>query len=105
MSDEALDPCPFCGGNAEVISLFNSPPHGRTFVRCLSCFSSGPAARMDLAIQAWNRRPERDALRAALRNIAEGNLGDQPWQANYDRIRAVAVAALNNSKPRDETAV
>lgn len=31
---------------------------------------------------------------AALRNIAEGNIGDGPGQANYARIRAVALAAL-----------
>lgn len=40
---------------------------------------------------------ERDALRQVLKNIAEGNLGDAPWQANYDRIRAVALAALSPS--------
>jgi len=34
-------------------------------------------------------------LEQALRNIAEGNLGDAPWQANYDRIRAVATATLS----------
>lgn len=33
--------------------------------------------------------------RAALRNIAEGNLGDEPWQANYEKIREVARAALH----------
>jgi len=36
-------------------------------------------------------------LAEALRGIAEGNLGDEPWQANYLRIRQVALAAL--SKP------
>jgi hypothetical protein len=33
-------------------------------------------------------------LEKALRNIAEGNLGDMPWQAGYDRIREVARAAI-----------
>lgn len=37
-------------------------------------------------------------LGAALRNIAEGNLGDDPWQANYRRIAEVARAALE-AKP------
>ncbi|RWL14858.1 MAG: hypothetical protein EOR57_31425 [Mesorhizobium sp.] len=36
-------------------------------------------------------------LYAALRNIYEGNLGDEPWQANYDKIRAVARAALSKA--------
>jgi len=35
-------------------------------------------------------------LEAALRNIAEGNLGNDPWQANYEKIREVARAALSN---------
>lgn len=34
-------------------------------------------------------------LAVALRSIAEGNLGDDPWQANYARIREVARAALS----------
>lgn len=36
-------------------------------------------------------------LAGALRSIAEGNLGDQPWQANYDRIRQIARNALTPS--------
>lgn len=35
-------------------------------------------------------------LEGSLRNIAEGNLGEMPWQANYDRIREVARAALKD---------
>jgi hypothetical protein len=36
----------------------------------------------------------RDA-HAALRSIAEGNLGDSPWQANYETIKQVARNALS----------
>lgn len=67
MNDETLDFCPFCGGNPEIISLSKTPPYGRTFVLCPSCGSTGPAARRDVAIQAWNKRPERDALRESWR--------------------------------------
>jgi hypothetical protein len=38
------------------------------------------------------------ALREALLNIAEGNLGDSPWQASYDRIRSVARRALDQTE-------
>lgn len=38
----------------------------------------------------------------ALRNIAEGNLGDGPGQANYERIREVARAALSQPAPAQE---
>jgi len=43
-------------------------------------------------------------LEGALRNIAEGNLGDQPWQASYDRIREVAVRPLKDSGNGSEVA-
>jgi hypothetical protein len=35
-----------------------------------------------------------DRLRAALRSIAEGNLGPNAWQADYAKIRKVAQDAL-----------
>lgn len=41
---------------------------------------------------------ERDKLRNEMRRIAEGNLGDAPWQANYDRIRQVALASITDEK-------
>lgn len=49
-----------------------------------------------VAVLRDTRRTLNDAAdyRQALRNIAEGNLGDAPWQANYDKIRRVANAAL-----------
>lgn len=37
---------------------------------------------------------EMERMREALTSIAEGNLGDAPWQADYVRIREVARAAL-----------
>jgi hypothetical protein len=43
-----------------------------------------------------------DALEKALRRIAEGNLGDAPWQANYDKIRAVAREALSQPEPKGD---
>jgi hypothetical protein len=47
------------------------------------------------ALEAKDRRIE--TLEAALRAIAEGNLGDLPWQANYDRLKDYARAALEPS--------
>lgn len=41
------------------------------------------------------------STQAALRRIAEGNLGDEPWQADYDKIRAVARAALSSQGRSD----
>ena len=41
------------------------------------------------------------ALADALRALAEGNLGDMPWQANYERIRKVAAEALAQYEKSD----
>jgi len=45
-------------------------------------------------------RDRRLRFEDALRAIAEGNLGDGPGQANYERIRATAAAALEDG-PRN----
>jgi hypothetical protein len=58
--------------------------------------AAGEIERLRAALSA--PRGDGDAvlrLRGALRNIAEGNLGDGPGQANYARIRFVAAAALS----------
>lgn len=39
-------------------------------------------------------RAEVERLRGEMKRIAEGNLGDEPWQTNYQRIQDVARAAL-----------
>ena len=36
---------------------------------------------------------------AALRSIAEGNLGDASWQANYETIKQVARNAISHAGP------
>ena len=41
-----------------------------------------------------------DAKDAALRSIAEGNLGESPWQASYARVQEIARAALT---PQEQT--
>lgn len=48
-------------------------------------------------ILADRDKADKARLSEALRSIAEGNLGDASWQANYDRIREVARAALSGS--------
>lgn len=49
-------------------------------------------ANARLIVQAVNSHGD---LVEALRRIAEGNLGDAPWQANYAKIREVAKEALS----------
>lgn len=49
-------PCPFCGGEAEVLEGYSVMPKG-TFVQCKNCwaFVAGFKTKTD-AIAAWNRR-------------------------------------------------
>lgn len=39
-------------------------------------------------------RAEAERKDAALQALAEGNLGDLPWQVNYEKVKEVARAAL-----------
>lgn len=47
-------------------------------------------------------RAEIERKDAALRRIAEGNLGDKPWQGDYGAIRTIAVAALENLRSEND---
>lgn len=51
----------------------------------------------DLKRQIAELRAHNARLSEALRSLAEGNLGDASWQANYDRIRDLARAALSSA--------
>jgi len=76
VSDEVLLPCPFCGGDAEVVQIGNEVTAKRGFeVRCLAWGCSTKKRAMvirqplekakEFAIAAWNTRP------AALRSPVE----------------------------------
>jgi hypothetical protein len=80
--------------------------HARSVARVGGFIEAQAAAQADyeariLAVLEPQPDP-RDAVIArlveALRNIAEGNLGDAAWQANYARIKDVARAALAAAK-------
>jgi len=67
MSIYKIDPCPFCGGQAECRNFM-----GTSWVVCKieTCGSSGPSrASEHNAIALWNRRP--DTSRAYLSKIGK----------------------------------
>lgn len=54
---ESLKPCPFCNGSVKAAQGYNDI----TFITCDNCkavVSFGPRLMGDMAIAAWNRRPE-----------------------------------------------
>lgn len=56
MKDERVKPCPFCGGEAEIIKahFFGGDIY---FVECQHCLARGSGERLKYeAIAAWNRR-------------------------------------------------
>ena len=48
-----LKPCPFCGGEAEVIS---ENRWDRAYVRCYICRCQTAELKTDFAIKVWNTR-------------------------------------------------
>lgn len=68
------------------IACWQPMPEGPCEARVKAMGSPGPHMAALLRIKE---------LEDALRKIAEGNLGDRAWEANYDSIRQVAKAALS----------
>lgn len=81
--------------DAEVIALrAERDALADDHARLMRDFTALEAERTQLRTAQAASRAGEDALAYDLRRIAEGNLGDNPWQANYERIRNVAADAL-----------
>ena len=91
---EALLPCPFCGGEAEMI---HGAP-GSHYVKCKQCGAASDDRFEDSAIAAWNRRsaiasrqavvkPDLATVEAVARKVNPGR--------SEDHIKSVALDALS----------
>lgn len=60
---EALEPCPFCGGEAEVLHLEDGENAGGSCVSCKRCLASSNVefGFKENFVSNWNRRPALDA--------------------------------------------
>lgn len=107
-SQRAIEPCPFCGGEASAAGITTysrpqdswwedgTPVERAYFVNCLKCFATtrgmfGGQQTREKAITAWNTRAERsnpgadvERLRAALEGAEAAQL-NLYQQAEHDR--------------------
>ena len=64
---KGLKPCPFCGGEADIVTEEDSPP----LIRCASCRAQVPTVCTGdhglISIGAWNRWKGTDAILEKLR--------------------------------------
>ena len=89
---EKLEPCPFCGGGADLVVLLipasgvaNEEPSRRYFVKCLQCRAETSASRdKGRAIAAWNRRAARaEARPAPIDSAPRDGSWIVGWRANF----------------------
>lgn len=101
MSETALSPCPFCGGEA---SIRNGGP-GCHFVQCDTCNATSDDHGEERAIAAWNRRAASQEPVPVANEIADAVLG---WMVKYDLLdagneysAADVLAVLNDLTPSE----
>lgn len=86
MSDIDLKPCPFCGGDAEIVHINDGENEGGSCVSCSRCLASSNVEFefKENFVSNWNRRTEVDLITslraelerkdAALRTVGEGDV-------------------------------
>ena len=67
---DVLQPCPFCGGEAQVNTW---TMHGITESRCFCPNSDCPNSVRTVALEQWNTRPIEDALHTRIAELEAEN--------------------------------
>lgn len=97
---EKLKPCPFCGGEAEIIE------EGIGFnIKCADCYAEMTPFVTDKreAIKMWNTRPIEDDLQKELDEAREDNCENMEYHvAERERLRALLKSCCNEFVPLDK---
>jgi len=105
---EVLEPCPFCGGHAEL-TQYDAKPGRWWRVECRYCCAKSPGAKKpELAVPGWNRR----STSAAVRGMREALESIRYHSENQDishltfriKARECVDAALSGIEGEDEQA-
>lgn len=104
---EDLKPCPFCGGEAERITLEDRENFGGDVITCTKCQASSHVefGRKENLVNSWNRREAITALEAELTKQKHRHEAElRVWNDNYatleaerDRLRE-AMEKIKNTK-------
>lgn len=80
-----LKPCPFCGGEAEIVHIEEGDNAGGSCVCCTQCMASGNVefGRKENFVANWNRRSVQES-------VPEG------WQLVPTRMDAAMINAWSN---------
>lgn len=73
MSEVALEPCPFCGGQAERVDIDDGENAGGSCIQCTQCLASGNVefGYKENFVSNWNRRKAAASSRLAPGEIAK----------------------------------
>ena len=78
---DVLQPCPFCGGEAQVNTW---TMHGITESRCFCSNSDCPNSVRTVSLEQWNTRPIEDALNARIAEL-EGKIDQLTAHSDIER--------------------
>lgn len=82
-------------GQLRMQSRDNLDPEYARFMAATATHMGILSGQCDAMRESVDRlKTQRDDAYKALRSISEGNLGNLPWQANYETIKTVATAAI-----------
>ncbi len=98
---EVLKPCPFCDGEAELISMTDH----RHYVRCMQCDQQFEQGTSSNAIAAWNRRAAYEAHRVGEAVVKAITMQDVRLAVGEGPLKPIDVLNGANAELRRRSAL